>query len=296
MIGRVLYIVVGIGAFLSLLGILQYFNVLYNGWWSHKHFLSATYVNHNHFSGYLELVMPVLITIWISKKHILGLSSVLLLMITILIVTAFLYSQSLGAWISLFISFIVMNLVIVKNPLYRKRMFFVSFGMILIILILLMLNKVNMVPIDFYMTGLEAKEPSFRMRIAIWKGAMRMIREQSLFGVGLGTFRWGFLRFKPSGLINTIYYAHNDYLHIITECGIIPVIIFIGMISKIIKQSFSNYRNNILLLGCGVGILSISLHSLVDFNFHIPANMFLFVVYAAFIMRGEKLNMEENND
>jgi len=38
------------------------------------------------------------------------------------------------------------------------------------------------------------------------------------------------------------------------------------------------------VLGCAIGVLSMALHGLVDFNFHIPANMILFTIYAAIIM------------
>ena len=52
-------IVVGMGAILSLYGIMQYFNYLPHKWWDPEMFLASTYVNHNHFAGYLELVIPV---------------------------------------------------------------------------------------------------------------------------------------------------------------------------------------------------------------------------------------------
>jgi len=36
--------------------------------------------------------------------------------------------------------------------------------------------------------------------------------------------------------------------------------------------------------GCAAGVLSLSLHALVDFNFHIPANMILFTVLAGCVV------------
>ena len=47
------------GTALSLLGIGQSLLHLNNSWWSNRHWLSATFVNHNHFAGFLEMAMAL---------------------------------------------------------------------------------------------------------------------------------------------------------------------------------------------------------------------------------------------
>jgi hypothetical protein len=59
---------------------------------------------------------------------------------------------------------------------------------------------------------------------------------------------------------------------------------FISVIAAGLKKKHFNSRR----LGCAIGILSLSLHGLIDFNFHIPANMLLFSVYAGLIMAPAK--------
>ena len=49
------------------------------------------------------------------------------------------------------------------------------------------------------------------------------------------------------------------------------------------KQPFSH-----IFYIFAMGALSLSLHGLVDFNFHIPANMLLFTVYLAIVVRKPK--------
>jgi hypothetical protein len=51
----------------------------------------------------------------------------------------------------------------------------------------------------------------------------------------------------------------------------------------VIRKGLIKNNYNTVKLGCAVGILSLTLHGLVDFNFHILANMLLFVIYMAFI-------------
>ena len=52
-------VVICIGAGLSVYGLMQYFGVFPHGWWKPEMFLAATYVNHNHFAGYLEMAIPI---------------------------------------------------------------------------------------------------------------------------------------------------------------------------------------------------------------------------------------------
>lgn len=65
---RLIQLVIWIGAGLSAYGLLQYFGVFGHSWWVPKRFLAATYVNHNHFAGYLELVIPVALAIISGAK------------------------------------------------------------------------------------------------------------------------------------------------------------------------------------------------------------------------------------
>jgi hypothetical protein len=55
-----IYCAIFSGAGLSIYALAQYINMLPHGGGSRK-VHGATYVNHNHFAGYLELVIPVTI-------------------------------------------------------------------------------------------------------------------------------------------------------------------------------------------------------------------------------------------
>jgi putative inorganic carbon (hco3(-)) transporter len=83
-----------------------------------------------------------------------------------------------------------------------------------------------------------------------------------------------------------VNHAHNDYLEALTETGVIGGLCcawFIGMVlinalngMQSEETSFSSVLNLSGLVACS-GIL---VHSLVDFNLHIPANALLFLVSA----------------
>ena len=106
-----------------------------------------------------------------------------------------------------------------------------------------------------------------------------------MIGTGIGTFVWAFNRFRPEGLNVQANFAHNDYLDMAAEMGLLAPIIAIWIIFIIINTGLRDGVAHPEILGCAIGILSLSLHGLVDFNFHIPANMLLFSIYAGIIMK-----------
>jgi hypothetical protein len=116
-----------IAAILSIYGLLQYFSILPHSWWEPAEFLSASYVNHNHFAGYLEMAIPLLIGLALGifgsqsfsrlKK---GLLSFMILLALATTLTAFVFAQSRGAWVSLGLALLLMNIILVRRKVLRS--------------------------------------------------------------------------------------------------------------------------------------------------------------------------------
>ena len=128
---------------------------------------------------------------------------------------------------------------------------------------------------------MQGEETSFQTRLKIWQGTVDMIRSYPLTGVGIGDFIWAFPRFRPEGLNVQANAAHNDYLQIAAETGIAGLLAMTWLLVTLIGSAVRNSYEEPVKIGCVIGLLSLSLHGLVDFNFHIPANMLLFTVCAA---------------
>jgi O-antigen ligase len=99
-----------------------------------------------------------------------------------------------------------------------------------------------------------------------------------LFGCGLGAYESAFLKYKRSEPGLNQDYAHNDYLQYLTELGIlgfltvtIPIAIILGRIARACRNPKPDLR--LLSLACAGSLLAIALHSFVDFNLYVPANM-----------------------
>lgn len=126
------------------------------------------------------------------------------------------------------------------------------------------------------------------VRAQIWRDTTRMIREYFWFGCGWGGYQWSFLRFKTVAPMNTIDYAHNDYLQVMAEGGII--VFFAGMLF-LVRLLYKTLRvaawshapdERYFAIACAASFCAILLHSFVDFNLYVPANAMLFAWIAGF--------------
>ncbi len=309
---------------MALLGLGQYFAGLKHGWWIPDNFLAASYVNHNHFAAYLELAIPIALgmllalfpnvagptrqdlylvnykdRIWVKLGLLVGVG---------LMLAGLLFSQSRGAWVSLGIALIVMNIVLIRKGILKIKSLAIFFLIILLGLVYIYAGYDQTAKRLQSVEGVQ-KELSYEGRKKIWQGSVEMIKDNPLHGTGIGTFVWGFPAYRPKGLEVQAHYAHNDYLHMMAETGVFSLPLMVWMIWVVVGKGFNmtygpwfivrgkeeknkgrEKKGNFslmdgIVLGSAVGILSLSLHGLVDFNFHIPANMLAIAALAGIIMR-----------
>lgn len=120
-------------------------------------------------------------------------------------------------------------------------------------------------------------------------------REFWPWGAGWGSYAAVYPRFEPMGSDGVADYAHHDYAQMLFEGGIFAVAIAAAFswlaISRavlLIRVSLPRGalgRQDMLCALCGLGLLGLLLHSLVDFNMHIPANAILGALLAGAYLR-----------
>jgi O-antigen ligase len=106
-----------------------------------------------------------------------------------------------------------------------------------------------------------------------------------IFGTGFGTFQYIYRKYKTWDDLFLYKHAHNDYLEILSDLGLIGfLIVLVGIVlflRKILLRWIERrdpYAKGITLGGV-CGVFAILGHSLVDFNLHIPANaLFLSII------------------
>jgi O-antigen ligase len=279
---RLLGLVIFIGAGLSVYGFLQYFGDLDHSWWAPKEFLAASYVNHNHFAGYLELVIPVAIGMLLSRRMRSLSYRLIIAAALIIMLTVFIFAQSRGGWISLAISLLIMNGVLIKQGRLNKKSLFTFLFILGLIFSFFYFNREEVS--QRIGTVTDTSDASLQTRLQIWQAALKITRDNPLIGTGIGTFDYSFYQYRPEGFDARAVYADNEYLQMAAEMGILAPLIMFWMFTSVISTGLKKRHFSPRSLGCVIGVLSLVLHGLTDFNFHIPANMLLFSVYVGLIM------------
>ncbi len=286
------YLIVSVGAFLSVFGIFKRFGYNPFSWWNYDDlkysmdFLSATYGNHNHLAGYLEMVIPLTLGLFLIDFR--GGKLLLIIYLSFIMVTALILSLSRGGWMGFIFGISFFSYGLMKNYYFKKKRLFLGLIGSLLLLSIVILSSTPVVERAISILEKEG-EADFYARTVAWKGAIKMIADKPLLGTGPGTFSSGFTKYQPAGLSSHFTKAHNDYLHFIAEVGVLLIPIIIWMAIVFFREGFYKLRSPSRLirgitLGAMSGVTAILFHSLIDFNLHIPANALMFTVLSALVV------------
>jgi hypothetical protein len=115
------------------------------------------------------------------------------------------------------------------------------------------------------------------------------------WGSGWGTYEFAYQRFQPPTLPVYPNHAHQDYVEMLFEGGIFFVAIATGFLWLAVRRTWLLYlivrkegklhSEAMAAALCGLGLLGLLLHSLVEFNMRIPANAILGALLAGAFLR-----------
>ena len=121
-----------------------------------------------------------------------------------------------------------------------------------------------------------------------------------LTGSGAGSFYNIFMSYRDNHSYLFFDFAHNDFLQIAIEYGVIGFALFglIVLFSFIRAIQAQQQRQTAILKGAGfaamMGIISLMIHSSSDFNLQIPANALLFTLLCAFACIAHSMEHQEH--
>jgi O-antigen ligase len=281
--------IVAIGALEAGLGLWQYFGGTLEQ-------AQGTYVNRNHYAGFLEMALPfaVMCPLAILRTGRSGTRPALtrsvvacsLWSLAAAMLLGIIYSFSrMGFFAALGALFVIGLLTFGYRPLgwvsrSRKRRWcaagFLGAAVLASFIFLppdkLILRFAQMVSVE----GLTAEG-----RIQLWAETVPLIKAYPVFGCGLGGYENAVLRFKTSEPLLTDNFAHNDYLQLLAELGLAGCIILGALAFSLVKAALRvavmspDREQRYLGVACAGSLVAILLHSLVDFNLYIPANAML---------------------
>jgi O-antigen ligase len=289
---QLVYLVVGMAAFISIFGLFKYFGSNPFPWWEYTDIeqnanrLSATFGNPDHLAGYMEIALPLVMGLFLTG--FLGAKRFLLICLTFLLLTALLLTLSRGGWFGAIIGLSFMSLCLFLDRRFKQKKILATLIAGLFAVALIVLSSTPVVERILTLTERDP-ETNLSCRLIVWGGALHMIENHPVLGTGPGTFAFAYTKFQPPGLSKHYTMAHNDYLHFVSEVGLPLIAIIIWMILSLYRKGFRKLKNPSRLvrgitLGAMSGITAILVHSFGDFNLHIPANALLFTVLSAIVV------------
>ena len=134
-----------------------------------------------------------------------------------------------------------------------------------------------------------------------WEATEQLIGDFQWTGVGPGLYSYAFTAYKDDRLRPLVYdHAHNDYLELLSEQGIIGIVLVSVLVLLIYQRLMISFvkRSDIVIRGALfaslTGMTAMLFHSLVEFNFQIPANALYFWILAGTGMAATRLERREH--
>jgi O-antigen ligase len=276
-----------LGFAVSLFALLQHFT--FNGklyWVRELQFGGipfGPYVNRNHFAGLMELLIPPGLAIGILGAERSD-QLPLVFLFTLLPIAAVFVSASRGGIISLVVEVVFLGVLIGARQREKKVL---AAAALIVTLAALLVSWLGIGAALDRFAMYKKLEASEGRRAEMLHDSLRIFRDHSLIGTGVGTLQEVFPLYESlyDGLV--VNHSHNDYAEALAEtgalggaCGLVFLVCLFWMAWKILSipgdpRSFAYHS------GALVACLGLLVHAGVDFNFHIPSNAVIFLLQAA---------------
>ncbi len=260
---------------------------------------SGTYISPNNFAGFLGMLLP-LATAYILVGRMKPVVRVLLGYAALVMLAGMAVTFSRGGWVAVAVALLVLLGTLVFHRNHRLPA----------LLLLVVLAGGGMVFVTQYLsktfsyihrveTDLQDKpENVFNLRRGMWTAAEQMWLDHYWWGVGPAHYDYCFQQYRPESVQANPDRAHNDYLNLLADWGAVGgIIVLAGMVTfgaglrktwKYVRPPENDFGRGMsnrfaFFLGASTGLLALAVHSVVDFNLHIPANAILGVTLLALL-------------
>jgi O-antigen ligase len=275
-----------LGFLVAVFGILQH--LTFNGklyWFREMRYGGipfGPYVNRNHFAGFAELVIPmamvplVLGRVRRERWVVVGLFAILPL-------GALFLSASRGGIISITVQMGILALLMLLQRTGGRHLLA---GGVVLLLAFLLVSWLGVHEVVDRFASLQSLEATVGKRASMRSDTWRIFMDHPVAGTGLGTLQTVFPAYESRYDGRIVNHTHNDYLETLAETGIAGGMCCAWFIAVLFAQSLrrmeklGNSFTSVLHLSGLVACCGILVHSVADFNLHIPANALLFFLMA----------------
>ncbi len=149
------------------------------------------------------------------------------------------------------------------------------------------------------------------MRLQLWHAAVQQWELQPFVGTGGGSYRFYGRKFRVAEMQLDPVDVHNDYLHLLAEYGAVGFAAFLFFLAAHLRRSVKSFRHFCqeqrarggrllsdrlaLNIGALCAVSAYVVHSVVDFNLHIPANAMLMAFVVGMLANAGVRQKEPSN-
>lgn len=298
-----------VGGVIAVLALAQ--NILGNGkiYWivptGDNQAYSGTFVNHSHYSQFMNLSIGAALALVMVKVHenfisrqitpasvadYLGSSTArvvwLLIGMIILGMTSVVVSLSRGGMVSMLIAGAATTLILGASKSLRGR------SWIIVLLTLGAFVGVLFVGFDAVCDRLSALRQLSQVEGGRWlivKDVASAWTRFPLIGTGLGTHEVVYPMFDRATIPALASHAENEYAQAAEETGVVGLILLLAFLAGVWVNHVRVVRKRTMPIhavayGLGFGLVAIMVHSLSDFGQHIPANGALSAIFCGLLI------------
>jgi O-antigen ligase len=259
------------------------------------------FVNRNHFAGWMVMAMPLALGLFLAqvsagmrdvegglRGRLLWFGSpeagrtVLVGFGILIMALSLVLTLSRSGMIAAAISLLVTLLVATVRPLGRWR-----FALVFVFLMATVMLVAEMAGTERIQGRFAGANPqTIGGRLPIWADTVQIASAFFPFGSGLNTFGIATLMYQRSMPGLHLAEAHNDYLQLAAEGGLllgVPIVITIVAFMRRLRARFreSDEASYWLRVGAVTGMGAVAIQSLVEFSLQMPGNAVFAVVLLA---------------
>ena len=254
---------------------------------------SGTFINPNNLAAYLAMLAPLGLAYTLtSRQHYLG--KILCGYASLVIFAGLVSTFSRYGWIASGVGLIVFFAILLRNRDYRLQGLLTLGAFLAIVTVFAIFAQPGRGQTGILTRAAEVEDVRFK----VWPAATAIWKENVLLGAGPGHFDHRFRQHRPEALQARPDRVHNDYLNTLADWGLIGGIFLLAILGIFAAETLRTWRyvkrapndlttkrsnKSAFVLGGSLGLLAFLVHSIFDFNMHIPANAILAVTIAALV-------------
>lgn len=289
---------IGAGVFQSLYGLSEHFSGSHRIFtWVNRYYAGSafgTFVNRDHYSAFLEMIFPLSLGYFLARADYFawpsGLSlrqkiawfgqeklqkSILFILPPLIIGVGLFFSRCRSGIIIFLLTFFLILLLLSVSSVTGKRKTERRLVYTIILVVLIGVILIGIQPILERFTNQKLLDES---RWLYYQYTLGLIKDYPCLGSGLGTYVKAINHYLGKDFYVIINHAHNDYLEMLGEAGLIGggALILSGflLLGLGVKRYFRT-RDSLtrgISLGALMGVAALFLHSLTDFSLRMPGN------------------------